>query len=409
MAEAAAPAEFRASLTSGDWVRLGLLWLGGFCLRVTLLAVPPVIPAIHASLGLDEKAIGVLTGMPVLLLAAAAIPGSLLIARLGARRALLAALLILGGAGALRGVGPMTGVLYTLTFLMGTGVAFAQPVFPTLVRDWFPSRVGLATAAYSNGLLVGETTPVSLTGPALLPALHGGWAAALAMWSIPVLLAILLFAVFTSHVEEEVEAPLRRWWPDFRDGRLWQVALILAFASAVYFGTNTFLPDYVRAVGLPQAKDPALTLLNAGQLPASLLVLTFPDRVLRRRWPFVACAVGMGGGLTGMILGPPGLIVFWAAGIGFFAGLALILTLTLPPVLASPADVPRYSAGLFTINYAVSFAGPVIGGAAWDLTGRPQAAFVALILGTVVMAAMALSVNLQNGPRSLLGEQRHQA
>src|SRR5262249_40415198 len=59
---------------------LALLWLGGFDLRVTLLAVPPLIPAIHRDLGLDEKGVSILTGLPVLLLAIAAIPGSLLIA-----------------------------------------------------------------------------------------------------------------------------------------------------------------------------------------------------------------------------------------------------------------------------------------------------------------------------------------
>jgi len=48
---------------------------------------------------------------------------------------------------------------------MGAGVAVSQPVFPTLTREWFPRRVALATAVYSNGLLVGEMVPASFTGP----------------------------------------------------------------------------------------------------------------------------------------------------------------------------------------------------------------------------------------------------
>src|SRR5205807_3768512 len=95
-----------------DLLWLGLLWLGGFDLRVTLLAVPPVIPAIHRDLGLDEKGVSVLTGLPVLLLAVAAIPGSLLIARLGARRALVAGLLAIGVGSALRGLGPSLAALF---------------------------------------------------------------------------------------------------------------------------------------------------------------------------------------------------------------------------------------------------------------------------------------------------------
>ena len=80
-------------LTRREWLHLALLWLGGVDLRVTVLAIPPVIPAIHHDLGLDEKGVSVLTGLPILLLAAAAIPGAVLIARLGARGALVTGLL----------------------------------------------------------------------------------------------------------------------------------------------------------------------------------------------------------------------------------------------------------------------------------------------------------------------------
>ena len=55
---------------------LSLLWLIGVQLRLTILAVPPVLPLIHRDLGLSEKAIGVLSALPVLLLGLAAVPGS---------------------------------------------------------------------------------------------------------------------------------------------------------------------------------------------------------------------------------------------------------------------------------------------------------------------------------------------
>src|SRR5260370_38960525 len=91
-------------LTRTDWVRLLLLWLGGMDLRLTMLAVPPLIPEIHRELHLDEKAVGALVSLPVLLLAAAAVPRSLLIARLGVRRALAI------GLGAVARVGPVRGL-----------------------------------------------------------------------------------------------------------------------------------------------------------------------------------------------------------------------------------------------------------------------------------------------------------
>src|SRR5260370_16422476 len=70
-------------LTRAEVVRLILLWLAGVDLRLTLLAVPPLIPSIHRALNLDEKAVGALVSLPVVLFALAAGPGALLITRLG--------------------------------------------------------------------------------------------------------------------------------------------------------------------------------------------------------------------------------------------------------------------------------------------------------------------------------------
>src|SRR5262249_13811386 len=80
-----------------------LLWLAGIGLRLTVLAVPPVIPQIHADLNLTETEVGILTGLPQVLFAGAAVAGSLLIARLGALRTLILGLVITPAASALRG------------------------------------------------------------------------------------------------------------------------------------------------------------------------------------------------------------------------------------------------------------------------------------------------------------------
>ena len=62
---------------------LVLLWLAGAAIRIPLLAVPPVIPLIHDDLHMSETQVGLLIGMPLIMFALAAVPGSLLIARFG--------------------------------------------------------------------------------------------------------------------------------------------------------------------------------------------------------------------------------------------------------------------------------------------------------------------------------------
>jgi CP family cyanate transporter-like MFS transporter len=362
--------------------------------------VPPLIPAIHRDLGLDEKGVSVLTGLPVLLLAIAAIPGSLLIARLGARRALVAGLLAVGVGSALRGVGPVLPVLFAMTLVMGAGVAVSQPAFPTLTREWFPARLALATAVYANGLLFGETVPASLTGPLVAPALGGSWPLTLVFWSAPVFLTAGLLLLFAPYEPSRRPGPRRAWLPDFRDGRMWRAGLVMGFASAAYFGTNAFIPDFVRATGHGGLKDAGLAALNTSQLAASALVLTIGRRLVGARWPFVLAAALIVGAAVALALTPGPWIVLWAGVIGFASALALILTLALPPLMAAEADVPRLSAGIFLIMYAASFIGPVAGGAAWDATGRPPVAFLVLAAGGAAMLVLAAGARLggREGP-----------
>jgi MFS transporter, CP family, cyanate transporter len=166
-------------------MQLCVLWLAGAALRVTVLAVPPVLPLIHRQFGLSEAAIGLLSGLPVLLFGIAAIPGSLMIARLGARRACLAGLLVPAAASAARGVGPSVAMLFAMTFVMAAAIAALQPTLPALVAEWFPRSPALATAIYANGLLIGEAAPAALTLAFVLRLAGGGWPGSLAFLSLP--------------------------------------------------------------------------------------------------------------------------------------------------------------------------------------------------------------------------------
>jgi CP family cyanate transporter-like MFS transporter len=162
-------------------VAVGLLWLAGVGLRLTILAVPPVISLIQADLHLSGTEIGILSGLPIILFGIAALPGSLLVARFGALATLVAGLLITGVASALRGAVLDVAVLYGATILMSGGIAIMQPALPLLVRQWLPQRVSFGTAVYSNGLLVAETVAVLLTIPIVLPLVDNSWRLSLAV------------------------------------------------------------------------------------------------------------------------------------------------------------------------------------------------------------------------------------
>jgi CP family cyanate transporter-like MFS transporter len=370
-----------------------LLWLAGISLRVTVLAIPPLIPEIHHSLRLSETAVGALSALPILLLAAAAIPGSLLIARVGARRALILGLTMLAVAGALRGVGTSVLVICAMTFVMGMGIAISQPALPSLVRQWFAHWSGPATAIYSNGYLIGELAPAALTASVLLPAMGGAWALALASWSIvpaATAVAILLAAPHESRAPTEAAV---RWWPDWRNPVTWRLGLILGCASVSYWGANAFIPDYLRVSHHTQLITPALTALNVSQLPASVLVLLLPGVLIGRRWPFLLAGLLTVVVTLGLRQGG-GWVIALGGVIGFASAVVFVLVLALPPILAGERDVHHVSAAIFTISYTCPFLGSFLGGALWDLSGVSIAAFTPLVAAGLTMALLAGGLRL---------------
>jgi CP family cyanate transporter-like MFS transporter len=369
-----------------------LLWLAGAGLRLTVLAVPPVIPLIHADLRLSETEIGVLTGLPSLLFALAAVPGSLLIARLGPVAALSIGLLVDGVASGLRGAAPSAAWLYAATIAMGAGIAVAQPALPPIVRAWLPGRIGLATAVYTNGFLIGATAAAALSLPLVLPLIGGSWRLGFAVWAAPVVVTAALVPLLAPRADPpgaETPVQMPRWWPDWRSPLLWRLGLLFGSNNSIYFTTNAFLSDYLHATGAAHLIGPALIALNVGQIPVSFALIAAAGRVENRLWPYTVSGLGVLAGLAGVVFTTGAFVVAAAGLIGLSITLTFVLILALPPVISAPGDVHRLAAGMFTISYSTAVVVPTASGLAWDLTGLPGAAFAPIAACAVMLVALA--------------------
>lgn len=370
-----------------------LLWLAGIGLRLTILAVPPVLAMIRHDFGLSATEVGVLSSIPPALFAIAALAGSLLVARLGVTTALVGGLLLVATGSALRGLSTDFSILFATTVVMSAGIAIMQPIMPTAVRQWAPARIGLGTAIYTNGLLVGEIIPVLLTIPYVLPWVGGDWRISLLAWSAPIALIAVAIYVGAPRSSAHRTAPTavpRQWLPDWHRSLVWRLGGLFCCINAIYFGTNAFIPIYLTSAGRPDLIGGALTALNFGQLPASLLLLVFAGKLERKFWPYLASGLLSLLSIAGLTLMVGPATIVWAALLGFSDAAALIVGLTLPALLCPPEDVARTSAGMFTISYAGAVAIAVLSGAAWDLSGVPALAFVPLAICGIGLAAIAL-------------------
>jgi CP family cyanate transporter-like MFS transporter len=371
---------------------VALLWIAGAGLRVTILAVPPLIRLIHDDLGLTETEVGILSGLPTVLFGLAAVPGSLLIARFGAIPAVITGLLATAAGCALRGAAPDFVLLCAATVLTGAGVAVMQPAMPPLVRAWLPERIGFGTAVYTNGLLIGEIIPVALTIPLVLPLVGESWRLAFVVWALPCAVFALLVAGLAPRPAVSAKpgaAP--RWMPDWRDGLIWRLGVMLGAINATYFSTNAFIPDYLHQLGRPDLIGPALSALNIGQLPASFLMLAYAGRLTGRAWPYAACGALSLACMPGILFGDGWVIVAAAGVLGFSGAASLTLMLTLPSLLSAPGDTHRMTAAMFTISYSCAVIVPVLSGLSWDASGIPAMAFVPIGLCNFLLIGLASS------------------
>jgi MFS transporter, CP family, cyanate transporter len=375
---------------------LALLWLAGLATRLTILAIPPVLPLIRDELHMTEAQVGFLVGLPVLMFAIAAVPGSLLITRLGTGLTLIGGITITALAGAARGGAGDIWQLAAATVLMGFGIAIVQPTLPAIVREWMPRRVGLGTVVYSNGMLTAVMLAPALTIPLVLPLLGGSWRLDLVVWSIPVLATALLIALARPRPAQgsaRAAPATAGWWPDWRNPLTWLLGFTFGSNNAAYYGANAFLPDFLAGQDRADLIGPTLGALNAAQFAASLMLLMTANRLLRRALPYLVFGPLTLAAFAGMVLASGYWIVAWAAVMGFASAVTFAVIIALPPLLTPPGDAHRTAAGMFTISYSCAVAIPTFSGALWDLTGLPWLAFVPLGLCAVTLTVLGTIVS----------------
>jgi CP family cyanate transporter-like MFS transporter len=377
---------------------LCLLGLAGLASRIPILAAPPIIPSLHDDFQLNETQVGALIGLPLALFALAAVPGSLLVARLGARTTLLVGLTTAAVASALRGAAINVWWLYAATIVMGAGVAVMQPALPRLVRDWLPDRLGLGTAAYTNGMIAGATIAVAFT-PTVMSQFGNNWRLDLAAWSALVLLVTIVLAWKVPAPVATKTAAAMRWRPNWASPLPWILGLAFAGNNSMYFAINAVLPDYLTSTGRAEFIATALLWLNLSQI-VGLLVLTWAaERMLHRAWPYLVFGSGTLVGVVGLAFLDGQWIAFSAFLIGLGSSITLGTVLALPPALSAPDEVHLTAAGMLTVAYAVALVVPIICGALWDATGIAQIAFVPIGFCSLALIVFGVIATRLRAPR----------
>lgn len=365
---------------------LAALFLGALALRPQLVGVGPLLPEIDDDLGISHAVAGLLGTIPVLCMGLFAPPAAYLADRLGTRAAIGICLAAIAGFGLLRAAAPGAPLVLALTFPIGMGMGLAGALIPVAVKERFAHRPAFASGVYTTGINGGAALSSGLAVP--IAGALGGWRASLAVFSaVTVFLFIAWIALNPPARERASIRPPRLPW-----GRrvVWVLVAVFALQTIVYYGLVSWMPDSFQERGWSaEAAGSLVSVMAIAGLPSGLLLPFFADRLgSRRQW------LGLAAGA--LFLATIGIATLpdagwaWATLAGLGIGATFPLTLTLPlDVARNPADTGAVVGLMLGAGYTLAAAGPLLLGAARDLTGSFSASLWVLV---VVAGALLVSI-----------------
>jgi CP family cyanate transporter-like MFS transporter len=377
--------------------RLALLLAGivliSLNLRSIITIVGPLTDDIRADLGLSRTVAGLLTTLPLLAFGLVSPLAPRLAARYGSDRVLVASMLVLTAALAVRPL-PPTALLFAGTLAVGCAAAIANVLLPALIKRSFPERAAFMVATYSVVLGIGAAVAAGFAVPTM-KWLDDSWRAAVAIWAIPALLGALAWLPQLRSAPARTTAVARMPVHLWRDRVAWQVTGFLALLALQFYSMAAWLPDIYRDEGMSAASaGGVLSIALIVGLPLGLVVGVAAQRLDDQRPIALAALAPALAGWLGLLLAPMAAPWLWASllGCGFGTGFPLVLTLM---VLRAP-DV-RHAAELSgmsqSIGYAAAAVGPVAVGALHDLSHSWTIPLVMLIVSTVPTLALALGAS----------------
>ena len=284
-----------------------LLWLATVVLitlnlRPFLTAIGPLGTQIQAATGMGLATLSWMTLLPMALMGAGAWLAPAALRRFGPRRTIVGALALIGLGCALRWVGYSAATLLLTAALCGSGVALVQGVLPGLIKRQSPGHVAQMMGVYSAALMGGGAFGAQLSPLAVQWGLD--WHTALALWAVPVVVALLLAAYVLRALEPKPAAaaanaaanatvtptnaaPSDTGWL-LRRPRTWLLMACFGLVNGGYAAVVAWLAPFYQSHGWSATRGGTLVaILSVAQAAAALTLPALAARHADRR-PWIA-------------------------------------------------------------------------------------------------------------------------
>ncbi len=361
-------------------------------IRPTAVAVGPVLLQLRQDLAMSEATAGFLVSLPNLCFALFGAIAGWLTARWGLHRVTIAALgaMVAGQIGRTFADSALSFCMLSAVAL--AGMAVANVLLPSLVKQHFPNRIGPITAAYSVSLTIGVTVTGAATVP--LASALGGWRYAFWVYAAAASTAIPLWLALAGANETHSRPGVGGTWR-FRDvarTRLgWAMVVFFGFQSMQAYTIFGWLPTiYVDAGLSAEASGVMLGIATGVGIPLAFGLPAYVARVRNPTWVLVVIVIAGISAYLGLMFAPGTAPWLWAC-------LVAVGTSSFPMILALLGLRARTAAGTvvlsgFTqsVGYLLASVGPITIGVIYGVTGGWTLPLAAIALMQIPMFAAGL-------------------
>ncbi|MGY3932793.1 cyanate transport protein CynX [Aeromonas encheleia] len=379
----------------GAGALLVLVMLIGINLRPFLTAIGPLAGRIDARLALGMDNLAWVTLLPLLLIGVGVLFTPTLLRLTSPRRLLAAALLLLALGSALRFDLTSGALLIASAALCGLGSALVQGVLPGLIKGAFARRVPLVMGIFSACMMGGGALGAILS-PHLAERLD--WSRVLALWSLPVLLAL----IWLGWLGWRVRLPTATRAPQPQGEqqliglpRSWLLIGCFGIINSGYGIVVAWLAPAYMAQGLSAQQGGELVawLALAQTLSGLGLPMLAARRLDRRPWmglAILAQALGFGG----LWLAPASAPILWCmlCGAGLGGSFSLIMVIALDH-LPDPRRAGALSALMQGFGFMLAATGPWVAARLYHASGDFAAAWQWQLGGLVLMSLLVLRLD----------------
>ncbi|MDT7607581.1 MAG: transporter, family, cyanate transporter [Pseudonocardiales bacterium] len=366
-------------------------------LRCAVTSLGAVLGEVTRAWGFSGLLAGLLTALPVATFAVVGAAAPALSRRWGPERLVAAAMLAAAAGLTLRALTGSAALFLAGSALALAGSAIGNVLMPTLVKRYFPERIGAMTALYTTALAVGMTGGAALTGPAER-AFGGDWRVGLGVWAGLALVAAppwLALAGFAGRGAGSAGVGGTGVGPGGAGGGGPKPALhraSLARALTLFFGCQS-LNAYVVLGWLPsvlidagrdtRSASLSLALVSAMSVPMSIALPAIAGRRVDQRGLVVLTTVCYAGGYLGLLFAPAALGWLSAALLGAGNG-AFPLAVTLIGLRTRRPEMTTALSGLVQSGgYLLAVVGPLLVGVLHQVSGGWRVPLL-VVLGTLV-------------------------